>query len=491
MVNDMKKRLSLICIITIIAAVFGATVLLAACNKKDDEIVLKNPLPVIEPYKDFDITSVFEYKEGYSYEYSGYFVNDKGTQRDLTFDGSVFKISVANAQYADITIVGKKEDKTLEKTVRLSVEGNPEPVDKGFSDLWDEDIITKTLNYNPDYIKEGSSSVKVNFNGYYNQYGTQFTSLRGHLYYDKIFKIYDTDYFSIYRESDQGKAWEDAIMTFWVYYANTPKDHADTILDIGYHFCLNSKEDLPEGAQKDFDFGQAPLSYCRPNEWTQIAIRFKDLNKLTPLYLDTELLAKGWRSQEELLAICDLLNFKCRVAHADYESVDTKYTYTFYFDAVDILSYDSFIEKYPDFDFGVDNGNTVADKFSIDNWKQGDKGLSFVYSFVEPEGDHSCDAFGIYQNKGENWKRLTELINLDFNRKKAYCIVDDSEVECGKIIELGNGRYRYELIFADAIANLAPGETTTGNETANLIWFADYSTKLLTSDFKEIDSYSK
>lgn len=490
MVNGMKKRLSLICIITMIAAVSVAAFSLTACNKKDDEIVLKDPLPVIEPYKDFDVTSVFENKEGYSYEYSGFFVNDKGTQRDLTFDGSIFKISVANAQYADITIVGKKENKTLETTVRLSVEGNPEPVDKGFSELWDEDIITKTLNYNPDYIKEGSSSVKVNFNGFYNHYGTQFTSLRGHLYYDEIFKIYDTDYFSIYQKSDQEKAWEDAIMTFWVYYANTPKDHADTILDIGYHFCLNSKENLPDGEQKDFDFGQAPLSYCRPNEWTQIAIRFKDLNKLTPLYLDTELLAKGWRSNDQLLAICDLLNFKCRVSHADYESVDTKYSYTFYFDAVDILTYEDFSIKYPDFDFGVDNGNTVSNKFSIESWGQGAKGLAFTFGFADTDGARDNDAFGIYQDKGENWIRLTELINLDFNRKKAYCVVDDSEVECGKIIELGNGKYRYELMFVDATLNLAPGETTTGYETANLIWFANYSTKLLTSDWTEISSYS-
>lgn len=463
----MKKRISIFLTLALLSLLSITMFLIVGCSlsKGKFEIIAKNPLPIIEPYKEFDMTSALETQEGVSYSFEGYYINDKGTQRDIVFDGSVFTITVGNAEFANITVTGTKGSETAEKEISLTIKGTPDVVDNGFNELWDEDIITKSLNYNPQYVKDGNSSVKVSFQGYYNEWGTQFASLNGHLCTIEG-GIYDTEHFSIYKEADQDKAWEDAIMTFWIYYATPPKDHADTVLDIGYHFCLHSTEVLPEGALKDFDWKS--ISFCNANEWTQIAIRFKDLNKLTPLFLDFERYKIGWRTNEELLDICDVLNLKCRVKDADFESMDVKYAYAFYFDAVDILTFADFSEKYPDFDF-VSNAVEISDNDQWFNFKRGlpdfassDKALTFDYKAIDKDtNDGDVFAFTLW---GTDWApvRRTEIINID---------VVNNTSSVGEVEALKDDWYRVTIPAKDLPLNISDDPPASGTETLGSIIF--------------------
>lgn len=488
---NLLKILSLLLCLTFVGSLFAV----AGCDQDAGEeskfeIKENNPLPDIEPYRVFNMYSAFSKQEGVEYSFEGYYVNDKEIVKDIVFDGATFVISADNAVFANVTITGKKGAETAIKELSFDVKGEPDVVDNGYADLWCEPNISKTISYNPKYIKDGNSSVKVSFSGYYNTYGTQFANLMGHLC-TVDGGIYDTDYFSIYKEADQNKAWEDAVMTFWVYYSGAPKGHEDAALEMGFRFSHINSAQLPAGARRDYDFGDVPIIDCELNEWKQIAIRFKDLHKTTPLELNFEKYKSGWTSNDEVLEMCDCVNFKCRLSHEDYESMDVKYMYSFYFDAIDILTYADFIKKYPDYDFasddggkGFDYGDTIVDKFNIENWRNGNKGISFDYSFVSPEGEHPNDLLYFYQWKGEGyeWERLTEMVEIDFENMSA---------SSGKIIDLGDGKFRYELMFEDVPINAVTGQEANGDETANIIWFQNYATRLLTGNYKEIDAYSE
>ena len=67
----------------------------------------------------------------------------------------------------------------------------------------------------------------------------------------------------------------------------------------------------------------------------------------------------------------------------------------------------------------------------------------------------------------------------------------DNTATSGKIIDLGDGKYRYELMFADVPVTAEEGKEPNGSETANVIWYQNYPTKLLTGNYKEINAYSE
>ena len=495
----MKKRLSFITAIAVVAMLCVLMAALVGCggdtgndnnegggNSVKISITLKNPLPVIEPYKEFDMNSTFFAEEGIDYSFEGEYSTDKEVTRSITFNGSKFTLSVDNAVFANITITGEKDGKSASKEISLGVEGKVDVVDNGYINLWKESEISNNACYNPDYIKEGNSSVKVSFSGYYNVAGTQFANLPGHLATVQG-GIYDTEEFSIYKKADQAAAWEDAVMTFWIYYANAHKGHEDAKLDIGYRFAHCTTK-TPQGIpQSDFDFQD--LTECALGEWTQVAIRFKDLYKTTPLYLDIERWRIGWGSNDELMTFSDTINLKCRLYSEDYESREAKYIYTFYLDGVDIMTYADFAAAYPEFKFkNTSSGEEGydyqgwANQFSIANWKTSGKGIAFDFTLANPEEYPEMDIIALFDGSGAEWKRISDMIGINF---------DEEIAEYGRLINLGNDKYRYELMFADVPLNTTAGEEATGHENANILYFTNYPTHLLVSNFTVIDSYSE
>ncbi|MBP5466291.1 MAG: hypothetical protein J6Y43_01835 [Clostridia bacterium] len=476
----MKNKLYFI-LITVLSVFLAASALaLMGCAEKELKIVESDPLPVVVPYKDFNVQTAVIEQSGVTYTYSdAKYINDYGEVDDIELNGYILNAGYDSGSVV-FTVTANKGKLTAEKEITLSVKGEPDAIDAGFNNLWGDTPIKKTINYNPEYIKDGNSSVKVSFGGYYVEYGTQYAVLTGRL--DNQNGFYDNYYYSIYKEANQDKAWEDAIITFWIYYSSTPRNHPNTKLDIGYRFRHHDGAVVSPEYSRDYEFGQTPIVSCKAGQWTQIAIRLKDLGKVTEMYLDH---MRHYMMTFDNTKDCDLLSFKCRVYDEDYSSGDVKYNYSFYMDGVDILTYDDFTNKYPNFDFGSDYGDTVR-KFNIENWKEGNKGLSFIYSMVDPD-DIESDVFSLFYEytDGEgtgHWHRLTEYITIDFGLQEA---------DVGKVIDLGNGKYRYELMFKDCTANRVPGEEPDGSETVNLIWYRDYNTKLKTSEYKEINAYSE
>ena len=496
------KRFSRIFLITMISLLFVPLILCVGCSRNNDDndasaelaIVEIKPLAVIEPYKEFDMNNVFVQDDGVSYSFEGFYSTTKGSFKDIVFNGSKFKISADDAEIANITITAEKGDQTVSKELSLTVDGKLDVVDNGYIQLWKEDYVAKSANYNPAYVKDGNSSIKVTCNGYYTVEGSQFANLLGHLA-TVDGGIYDTDYFSIYQKANQEDAWKDAVMTYWVYYSGAPKGHEDVKLEIGYRFAHNTYEQLPKNAQRDFDFTGASIKECNLGEWTQIAIRLKDVYKTTPLFLDWEQWRTGNVGNDNLYDICDIVNFKCRLYSEEYESRDRKYIYSFYFYGGDILTYDDFTQKYPDYEFEPssipplqenENEDTTVirsweNEFTVENWRNSGKGISFDYSFVNPASSAENDAFWFFESVDGEWHRLTNQIAIDFNNKVA---------DCGKVIDLGNGKFRYELMFSDAPINMDDGQEASGNEKANLIYFVEYPTVLNVSNFQVIDQYS-
>lgn len=491
----MKKIIS----VTLFVMLSLVAILCAGCNGepvKKFEIVEKDPLPFIEPYNEFDIKTAFEVEEGVEYGFEGYYSNSKGVEVDIEFSGSTFTINSGSAEVAVITVTGVKGKETVKKEISLTIQGNPDVIDNGFYETEKDGVITKSLNYDPRYVKKGSSSIKVNFAGYYeaNQWGAQFAYLLGRLCTVED-GIYDTDYFSIYKQADQDKAWEDAVMTFWVYYSNAPKDHEDTKLDIGYRVLWHAGEPLPEN-EKDFDFGQSPVTQCKPGEWTQIAIRFKDFNKVTPLFLDYGRYKFGWTSDRELHEICDIMSFKCRVEADDLipgEGSDdqVKYTYSFYFDDVDIMTFSDFIEKYPDFDlnqskkiFPQDVNKNINISDEIKNFSS--SGKAFVFDYKAIDDDTNTGDVIRFSLWGRNWgtPRRTELITVNVVTND----VKFNEASVGSVEELEDGWYRVFIPANELPVNTAEG--ATGAETIGMIYFntVEHAFEINNIGFVEIDS---
>ncbi|MCQ2603139.1 MAG: hypothetical protein MJ193_04340, partial [Clostridia bacterium] len=357
--------------------------------------------------------------------------------------------------------------------------GTPDVIDNGYAESWNDSSIGKTINYDPEYIKNGDSSIKVSFSGYYVEYGTQYATLPGHLS-TKENGIYDRDYFSIYKEQNVEEAWKDAVLYFWIYYAATPRGNDDMALDIGF-FYGRHKENGEE--RITYEFGDTPITECAYGEWTQVAIRMKDLGQTSDLYLNVQDYYSSYAYDPE--KNCDMITFKCRGRDTDYLGKDVKYTYTFYMDDIDITTYKDFKEKYPEYNWGVDYGATLDRKFSVENWKTSGKGISFEYELKNKDNPTS-NIFNVFAHVddgagNDTWARLIENITLDFATNTATA---------GQIVSLGNDKYRYELMFDDCTPNLAPGEEPTGEETASSIYFVEYNNAMLISEFAVITEYS-
>ena len=469
----MRKTVSII----ISAALLFSALLCVGCSK-DIGIVVKDPLPTIEPFKEFDAKSAIVVEDGVEYSFEGYYANSKGVETAIEFNGSKFTINAVNAEVAVITAQAVKGEKSVKKEISLSIKGNPDEIDQGLYDSYADGVISNGLNYDPKYIKDGNSSLKVSFSGYYeaNEWGAQFSTINGRLCTVEG-GVYDDKYYSIYKYEDQAKAWEDAVMTFWVYYANTPKDHRDTKLDISYRVLWHEDEPLPEEVQKDFDFGQSPVTQCNLGEWTQIAIRFKDLNKVTPLFLDFDRYKFGWTTDQQLHEICDILSFKCRVKADDLISGGDadkmiKYNYSFYFDGLDVLTYSDFIEKYPDSDINkskeitpqsiTKNLNTASELKSFSS-----SGMTFVFDYKAVDSDENTGDTIQFSLWGRNWgtPRRTELITVNLATNEATF----GETPIGNVEELGEGWYRVSIATSDLPINTEEG--ATGAETIGMIFF--------------------
>lgn len=481
----MKKILFIIFILMLITS----AVSFFGCNGKnndevEDELKIRfvDEDIIISPYQEYDVDSFVVHEVGVEYSYSGVYLTSKGAMKEIKFNGTKIIIP-ANDVVAEITVCAKKDEDIKEEILTISVQGESDKIDAGFKQLYKDDSISKNLNFNPKYIKDGKSSLKVTFNGYYQEYGTQFANLPGHLSTQEE-GIYDTNYYSIYREADVNEAWKDAVMYFWVYFDTAPTECVNPVLDLGYRFLTR------DGTTINLDFTQTPVTSIEQKKWTLFTIRFKDICQTEDLYLNVDDYYY-WATYDGSF---DQLNFKCRLKDSAYSNPDNPvlYNYSFYIDGINITTYDKFNEQFPDYMWGSDYGATWDEKLVIENWKNSGKGISVEFTLKDEL--LSSNTFALFSkvfvpgdpnipnsNDRYEWIRLSDYIVIDFNSGVATK---------GKLINFQNGKYRYELMMDDVDENPIIGEEPTGNETMSLIYFNGYFNKLFVTEFNIIDSYS-
>ena len=486
----MKKTVSAI----LSAAIAFTALFCVACDNAADankfDIVERDPLPVIEPYKDFDMTTAFIVQEGATYSYEGYYVNSKGIEKDLVFNGSVTKISADNASFANVTVRATKGEETVEKEISLTVEGVSDVIDEGINKSYKDPGISKSINFNPNYVKDGNSSVKVDFSGYINVWGSQFSSILGHL--NTIDGgIYDTDYFSIYKKADQESAWEDAVMTFWIYYASAPRGYEDEKLSISYFLRWNDFEDIPLGMNRFSDWGSSPITQCEVGEWTQVAIRFKDFGKRTPLLLDFDRYKNGYNAETQF-EMMDIVSYKCRVGDEGFDGIN--YSYSFFFDSLDVMTYADFVNAYPDYEFADLNQpkeilpqsdvRHIDLNEDIENFASSGKALVFDFRAIDNAANTGDTVeFTLW---GRNWgnPRRTDLVAVNVVEN----VVTYNGETIGKVEALEDGWYRVTISLSDLPINTDEG--ATGEETVGMIFFnfVSHAFEIFNIGFVEADS---
>lgn len=456
--------------------VLAACFLIASCGKKQQEPKkLIKETPVIAPYKEFDLSTIMNKEAGVTYTYSGIYLNSRGNEKTITFDGDKFTIP-ENDTVAEIDIEynGKTEH------VALSVIGYEDVIDEGMISLWCEDSIAKTANFNPQYIKEGNSSIKVTFNGYHVNYGTQFICLCGHLSNNDGKGIYDRPYYSIYKEENVEEAWKDAVFYYWVYNTIQPSDKYDST-DLEFGCRIKTRDD-----KVNFDWGPANVQVAKAGEWTMYVLRLKNFGVTKDLEKDIDAFysssAVAWAESY------DSLNMKVRglnQAKDEFGNVDTsiKQNYVFYVDGFNFCSYKQFKEMYPDYDI---DSQAVSDTWKsevtpIDNWKNSGKGISFDFKLKDPASGATNYKFSLLNSE---WDRLSDYITLDLASVTA---------SYGRLTKKSDNVYHYELMFSEINFNTqdAPKFVPDGTETFGMIYFREYPAKMLMSYFTVITNYSE
>lgn len=461
--------------IILLVWLIAACLIIASCGKKEEEPKkLIKDTPTIAPYKEFDLSTIMNKDDGVTYTYSGYYLNSRGNEKTIEFNGDKFSIP-ENDTVAEIDIEysGKTEH------VALSVVGFEDVIDKGMIECWNEDSISKSANFNPQYIKEGDSSVRVTFNGYYNAYGTQFINITGHLSNNDGKGCYDVNYYSIYKEENVEEAYKDAIFYYFVYNDIKTSDKYDsTDLELGCR--LRTHDDTV-----NTDWGPANIQVFKSGEWNMYVLRFKNFGIDHDLYKDLEAFyasaSTGWEDT------WDAVNLKCRgtnLAKDEFGVVDTtiKQTYTFYVDGFNICSYRQFKEMFPDYDIdSIAVSDTWRSEITpVDNWKNSGKGISFDFKLAEANPSATYYRFSLLSN----WDRLTDYIQLN---------LDTVTTNYGRLTKVSEDTYHYELMFSDAAFNTsdAPRFEPDGSELFDLIYFRDYPEKLFMSYFTVITNYSE
>lgn len=440
-----------------------------ACSNGDVEksqfkIKFTSDKITISPYVEYDVDSFVVHEAGVNYSYDGYYMTSSGGMKEISFDGTKFTVP-SNDAVAEINVTAEKDKDIIEELLVIVVQGEGDRIDEGYNELYADEPINKSVNFNPKFIKEGNSSIKVNFRGYYKSYGTQFAAVPGHLI-TKEDGIYDLDYFDIYKEPNVEEAWKDAVMYFWVYFDKAPEECTNPVLDLGYRLLTRDRT-------IDLDFGQSPITPINKGSWSLYTVRFKDVGQTKDLYMNYEEYFNPHTYENSF----DQLNFKCRLKDSLYETGMKSYSYTFYFDGINITTYEKFNEEFPNYDWGSDFGNTWENKLSIDNWKDSGEGMAVDFSLKD-----SIVGNNVFALFDKDWNRLSDYITLDFENVVA---------SCGNLIKIADNNYRYELMMSDVSFNQVPEEEPTGNERFSLVYFNEYNNKMYVTEFSTINNYSE
>lgn len=197
-----------------------------------------------------------------------------------------------------VTITATKGDEIATKIVYIPTSIHADPLDAAFCGGWSDPGFSKNVSIDPNFIKDGATSVHVSWN-----------SVDPHIGGNTIFPLL-SEATALYTD----QTWENAIVTFWVYNPN------DKYIEFQFRHC-------GEDFDTDFTDREGPQKlFALPGQWTQVFYSVRKGGTVGVPDRDKQYLGLKFR-------------------YEDYSTTEA-YAFDFYVDGFDVVP----AEMYPDVD---------------------------------------------------------------------------------------------------------------------------------------------
>lgn len=220
---------------------------------------------------------ITDYDDSVSYTASGVYLSGNDFL-DVPFNGLSFKLDTVAEFTAEI--VAAKGGMQSTASVEVTVEYRSDAVDEAILATWCDPELQKTLNHDKAYLREGSnSSVKLFYAGTNTHpKGVNFNSIDGTLL---------DEHWSITKEEDPEKAWENAVVSFWVY---NPGESA-------LLFCPRINY---AATGLDLDWKEELIQEAAPKQWTHIYFSYRALGITANFFFDEDgYFAPGGKQEDD------------------------------------------------------------------------------------------------------------------------------------------------------------------------------------------------
>ncbi len=365
---------------------------LAACKEEEGpSLTLRSATGSGYVGEEYDLkTLISDFDEGTQYSATGEYFDVASVEYvPVTIEGLVF--TVDEEATVEVTITAEKNGKTVSEEAEINFLYRNDAVDEEILATWCDSEIQKTLSHDEKYLRPGSnSSVRLRYVGVNSHpYGVNFNCIDGTLL---------DEHWSITKEADPETAWENAVVSFWVY-----NDGDDPL-----QFC-------PRVAHAEsgvnIDWTEDLIQTAAPNTWTHIYFSYRALGITTNFFLDEEgYFAPGGKQPDDY----DTNYMKIQSAAAP-EDQTTMYTFTAYIDDYDIVAYnDATKDQFPGLDTSAPNEGEKVDYTNLQynepagKWVKDEEVFSADSEYSQKiyvEGDYS-DCTAIFNIWAKNWKLL-------------------------------------------------------------------------------------
>ena len=283
-------------------------------------------------------------------------------------------------------------------SVEVTVEYRSDAVDEAILATWCDPELQKTLNHDKAYLREGSnSSVKLFYAGTNTHpKGVNFNSIDGTLL---------DEHWSITKEEDPEKAWENAVVSFWVY---NPGESA-------LLFCPRINY---AATGLDLDWKEELIQEAAPKQWTHIYFSYRALGITANFFFDEDgYFAPGGKQEDDY----DVNYMKVQSADAP-EDGTKMYSFTAYIDNYDIVAYnDETKDQFPGLDTTKPEESEAYDYTNLQYnepsgvWKKDTEVHSTGSNYSQKitiEGDYPSIDAKVHLNSANDWKNcdLTDAV---------------------------------------------------------------------------------
>ena len=443
---------------------------LAACGGNtalNVEFTEEDPVALINV--EYDVGEILKKENGVEYSMTATYIyydeeTDEIEERELQCNGLKFIQHELFDVY--VTVTAKKGSVTAEGEITVTLEISMDHLDARLRNGWSDETISMDINNKIDFIKDGTSSLKVTFRGakYWDYDGVQWSWINGDGSFEGTVENHTFNKEDSF--SSEVTDWSTASLVFWVY---NPMDYDLEFFTRFMH--------VSSGVRHDMDWGSpSRAKYVKTvpaHEWKLVRFELADYGIYSEFKYE-----EGWGTAEGTTyyhpgILTDAVANKVRYTGVDREQM---YTYYFYVDGLKFVDKAVADEMDPTYvpvphDPYADATEVSAPltytafDFIAENFKNSGKALSFDFRpFDDDVNTGNTVAFTLWT---ANWApRITELVYIDMNGITAK---DINGQDIGTITPLSDGWYNLKINCADMPLNVFEG--ATGGENAELIYF--------------------